>query len=355
MSKARAQGGGWLLVDPKTPLPCCLGVIVRESRADDLRKTEQEGRERTFAVRAVLSDHVPLAGGLAEILTRSSYHSLAVNGRKLSIYLHHGGRDAVYFDLVAKPAEDWVDYIEVIVQSRYPSNCFWAARTAVSQLLDSMMRTAWLPLTISRLDLYLEGDESPLCQQLVLPFNEGVQWGPMGGMHQYAFLAPYDALIREAVTTTSPYYRLLCAYRLYEGLQPLRRTVRELGQRLGADVPLPKPPALDLGLLKSFGFRDDFLCGLKNAEDFWKRTSEFRNGAVHFLLDHSAAPVSLSDGRTYHSYSLVAAVLLHYSHLAFASLHRHIAQHLGGRLERGSILPMVERRADFVLRPDPPT
>lgn len=355
MSKGSDQDDGWVLVDPKEPLPCCLGVVVRESRVDDLRKAEEEARERTFIVRAVLSDHVPLAGSMAEILGRPSFHKLAVNDRKLSIYLHHGGRNATYFDLVGTGADGWLDYVEVIVQSRYPSNCFWAARTAVSQFLDSMMRARWLPLTIRRLDLHLEGDESPLCQQLILPFTDGVRMGPLGGIHQYSFLAPYEALIREAVTTGSPYYRLLCAYRLYEGLQPLRKTLRELGEQLGVTAPLPKPPALDLGLLRSFGFRDDDLSRLKNAEDFWKWTSELRNGAAHFLLDDAPGPLSLSDGPTYHSYSLVAAVLLHYSHLAFRDLDRHTTSHFGDKLQRGSVLPMLERRGDFVLRPDPPS
>jgi hypothetical protein len=182
--------------------------------------------------------------------------------------LHHGGRNAVYFDLVGAGSEDWLDYIEVVV-SKYPSNCFWSARTAVSQLLDSMMRTTWLPLTIRRLDLYLEGDESPLCQQLILPFTEGVRWGPLGGIHQYRFFAPYEALIREAITTGSPFYRLLCAYRLYEGVQPLRKMLRELGERAGVPITLPKPQALDLQWLKRFGIRDEFLTGLKNVEDFW--------------------------------------------------------------------------------------
>ena len=138
-----------MLVDPKEVLPCSLGVVVPESRVDELGRIEQEGRERPFLVRAVLSDHVPLAGNMMDILNRPSHHRVAVNDHKLSIYLHHGGRNAVYFDLVGTASEGWLDYIEVVVQTKYPSNCFWSARTAVSQLLDSMMRTMWLPLTIT--------------------------------------------------------------------------------------------------------------------------------------------------------------------------------------------------------------
>lgn len=244
---------GWVLVDPREALPCSLGVVEPESRLNELRRIEQEGQERPFLVRAVLSDHIPLAGNMADILNRPSYHRVAVNDHKLSIYLHSGAKNIVYFDLVGAGPEGQLDYIEVIVQTKYPNNCFWSVRTAVSQLLDSMMRMTWLPLTIRRLDLHLEGDERPLCQQLILPFTDVVRCGPLGGVHQYPFLAPYEALIREAITTGSPYYRLLCAYRLYEGVQPLRKKLRELGKRTGVPVTLPKPPPLNLEWLKGFG------------------------------------------------------------------------------------------------------
>lgn len=344
----------YVLVDPKRPLPCSLGVVVRQSRIETLAAVEREGKELTFVVRAVLSDHIPLAGSMEEILSRPSHHLLAVNENKLTIYLHHGGRNAVFFDLVGAAPDLWVEHIDVHMRSRYPSNCFLAARSAVSYLLDSMMRVQWLPLTIRRLDLHLESDEAPLCHQLILPFTDGVRIGPLGGIHQLGFLAAHEALIREAITTGSPYYRLLCAYRLYEGLGPLRKTLRDLAKKEGIDVSLPKPPVIDIELLKGFGFRDDFLAGIKNAEDFWKKTTEMRNGAAHFLLDDADGPVSISDGGVYHQYSLAGAVLLHYSHLAFRDLYQYTSQHFGDKLQRGSVLPLKERRDEFILRPDTP-
>ena len=178
--------------------------------------------------------------------------------------------------------------------------------------------------------------------------------GPLGGIHQYPFLAAYEALIREAITTGSPYYRFLCAYRLYEGIQPLRKILRELGERGGVRVTLPKPQLLDLAWLKRFGIQNEFLTGLKNVEDFWQRTSQLRHAAAHFLLDDAKAPVSFSDGATYQMYSLVGALLLHYSHTAFQDLSRSIPGELSNQLQRGAILPLPERKRDFALRPDGP-
>jgi len=92
--------GIWILVDPPEMLPCSLGIVVPIERQFDLRNIEQEGRERLFTVRAVLSDHVPLCGGMDSILTRPSYQLLSLTDKKLSIWLHHGGDNAIYFDLI---------------------------------------------------------------------------------------------------------------------------------------------------------------------------------------------------------------------------------------------------------------
>lgn len=344
--------GRYVLVDPKVLLPCALGTVAPEGRLSELAEIEREGKVRQFVVRAVLSDHVPLAGSMEAILTRPSHHLMFVNGESLTLFLHHGGRNAVFADLVGAGGDSVLAYVSVEVESRYPSNCFWAARTSVSQLLDTMMRTRWLPLTIRRLDLHLAGDPEPLCHQLMLPFTDGVKWGPLGGIHQFRILAAYESLIREAITTSSPYYRLLCAYRLYEGLNPLRKTIRELGEKLGVTAPMPKPPVVDVTWLQTLGFSAELLGRVRNAEDFWRETAELRHGAAHFLLDDSTQPVSFSDGGTYQTYALVGAVLLHYSNEAFSALHGHISTHFGDRLQRGSIYPMVQRRADFVIRPD---
>lgn len=73
------------------------------------------------------------------------------------------------------------------------------------------------------------------------------------------------------------------------------------------------------------------------------------------MLDDAKTPISLSDGPTYQNYSLAGAILLHYSHAAFQDLSQCIPLELSNKLQRGSILPMAERKMDFALRPDPKT
>lgn len=344
------QNDPYVLIDPKTPLPCALAVLIRQSCIGDVREIEKSGKEHTFRVRAVLSDHIPLAGSIDEVVSRPSSHLLAVNGKKLSIYLHHGGTNAVYYDLVAGETEE-LEYIEVTVKSRFPSNAFYSSRTAVNRLLDSLMRVQWLPLTIRRLDLHYEDQATPLCHQLVLPFTEGIRLGPLGGIQQLPLFTAYEAVVREAITTISPYYRLLCAYRLYEGLNPLRKSLRELAIRLKIDKKLPKSPKVDLNDLRSYGFHEEFLKGIKNTQDFWQKTTDLRNSIAHFLTKNLQGPLEISDGGTYQTYSLCGAVLLSYSHMAFRDLWLYASRNLAD-LNRGSVLPTEDRRDAFILRPD---
>lgn len=343
----------WILLDPIEYLPCSIGVVARRDRVDEIRLLEESSAGQEYFVRAILSDHVPLAGTMDSILSRPVYHGIAVNEKSLTIYLHHGGRNAVFYDLVSSVSSGLIDFIELEVKSSLPSRCFNAARRAVSELLDSMMRTMWLPIVVQRLDLYLRGRKSPLCHQLMLPFQEGIKWGPLGGFTQFSILAPYEALIREAITATSPFYRLLCAYRLYEGIQPLRKSLRELGESLGVSDALPKSPAVEPQRLTQFGFHHEFVSGIKNADDFWKKTTDLRNRAAHFLLKGEERPISFSDGNAFAEFGIVAAVLLHYSHLAYTQLAAYLSTRLGGKLHIGSVLPEVESRSRYVLRADP--
>jgi hypothetical protein len=89
-----------------------LGVLVRASRVDEFRRLEHENRRRVWHVRGVVSDHIPLCGDPRLALAQAPEHNLFVNNPPLSIYLHAGGINAVYYDLVADE-RGRLTYIEV--------------------------------------------------------------------------------------------------------------------------------------------------------------------------------------------------------------------------------------------------
>ena len=92
-----------------------LGVLVREGRVDEFRRLELGNRVRIWRVRGIVSDHIPLCGDARSVLVRASQHNLFVNNPPLSIYLHAGGANAIYYDLVNE--EGKLSHIEVRIET----------------------------------------------------------------------------------------------------------------------------------------------------------------------------------------------------------------------------------------------
>ena len=108
-----------------------------------------------------------------------------------------------------------------------PSNALLLARMPLNALLDIITRNFDLPLVLQRLELLSPRDGSVLVTEMLIPNMRGIAMGPLGGIIQASQFAPYDALYREALTTSSPFYRLLCAWKMYEGTNRIRRWIRE--------------------------------------------------------------------------------------------------------------------------------
>jgi hypothetical protein len=110
-----------ILVSPAEPSPGALGAFAKYAKLEQIRRLELERQLRVWEVNAVISDHVPLAGDAAAALSRDSYHLLYLNENPLWIYLHSGGRNAVYYGLFGD-GEGKLKHIAVKVESRLPSN-----------------------------------------------------------------------------------------------------------------------------------------------------------------------------------------------------------------------------------------
>src|ERR1700675_393653 len=154
MSSGTPSSAGRLaIVDPKEPMPGVIGVAVPEERLPELQSVEQAKKRQLWRVRGVVSDHIPLAGDVRAVIDSERTHNFSLNGDLLTIYLHRGGRDAIFFDLVARPGGR-LDYIEVKVETDLPSNAFLFARQPLNEMLDALVRNPPNPpLLLQRLEL----------------------------------------------------------------------------------------------------------------------------------------------------------------------------------------------------------
>jgi hypothetical protein len=193
---------------PSKPTPGALTVFVRPDKVEEIKQLEKEPTLRMWEVRAFVSDHSLLAGTAIAALKERGNHSLFVNPEEnpLWIYLHAGGRNAVYYGLFNGP-DGRLDYIAVKVHSKLPSNALLLARGPINALLDVIVRDHPMPLVIPRLELMSPISGDMLLSECQLPEARGIMMGPLGGMVQAVPFAPYDALYREALASPSPFYR----------------------------------------------------------------------------------------------------------------------------------------------------
>lgn len=339
-----------MLIAPGEVCPGALGAFAKHRKLDEIKKLETDRQLQKWEVRAVVSDHVPLAGDAVAALSRPSFHLLELNENPLWIYLHSGGRNAIYYGLFAD-ANGMLQYISVKVESKLPSNAILLARRPLNALLDVLTRDSNMPLTIQRLDLISPIDGEVLISELLIPERHGVKLGPLGGIMQAVPFAPYDALYREALTTASPFYRFLCAWKMYEGTNRIRRWIREQCEARRIPDRMPPDPDVDQGELIRMGFLPEFVKGIRKAGDLFAKLTDQRSAIAHFLFDTNGAEshVYLADGSQLIEYAVASAAMLRYAHRVLEDLRLFCT----GRIPfftGGTILPLPQNRDQFAVR-----
>jgi hypothetical protein len=344
----------YAVVFPPDPSPGISGVFVPEEHLEEIGQLEKSGKVRLWTVRAIISDHVPLAGDFEDSIKRPLHHTLILNENPLTIYVHQGGMNAVYFDL--KGGEDKrLSQIELRVETDAPDKAITLAWQPFSNLLDSIVRVYSLPLMISRLELLSPTSGDVIAYNLLLPNPAGLSMGPLGGiMIEPAFIA-VDAIWREAMISSSPFYRLLCAYRMEDACDELRRVMRSIIKKRSLDIKLPAELEVNKEVLLGFGMAQEDVKGLRTVKDLFDHFRNLRNAIAHFLISAGVGSsekvhAPISDGLLIRSYSVAASAVLHHVHIKIEGLRVFFnANHLGGSM-RGTILPMVERKLDFPVR-----
>ncbi len=340
----------YYICDPPNPLPGSLAVLLPTSQAERFNSLVIKRRFDRFIVRAILSDNIPLSGKLPELLTDTSSSLLYVNGEPLTLHLEYPQYFPLMYELRAGSEKELL-HIDFLIDTNHPVAALAPARTAVNQLLDVLMRHVWLPLVIIRLDVYLKDEPDVLLHQLIMPFTDRLSIGPLGGFGSFAPLAPYEALLREAIGAASPYYRFLCAYRVLEGVKYLRSVMAKIVARFGVQERMPRPPEVDANTILGLGLGESF-ADVKNIDGLVGRFTKPRDNLSHFLLRDQKQPLHISDGTNYRFYSCGAAILLFYAHASVRDLMVYFNQHLYGHFARGTKAIFPEDKDLLVLKFD---
>lgn len=340
-----------LILHPREPIEGALAVVAFEEQASEIGRLETDRVRRRYRVQGVVGDTIHLATPLPTLLRECPSRSIKIDERLKQLYVHHGGADAVYYTLRADD-EGWLTSVEVKVETALPSRAFLLARAPLNRFLDSLIVVKPLPLVITRLDLVHPDRDEVIASELVYPFNGGLAIGELGGFHQTPLFSPYLVLLREGLTAGTPFYRLLCAWRAFDGINYLRREIRKIADKLKITEPLPKDPLVDHEYLEHLGLTKDFTSGIRTVRDLFDKLTPHRNGVAHFLLkaEEQETHVYLADGPTFATYSYGSAALLRYAWDAIHELRLYYNMHLDSKLVIGSVLPLREHADRFIVR-----
>lgn len=336
------------IIRPSNPLPGMLGTYLPASMVERLGKIEAERKFEIFTVRGVLSDHVPLEFEIGEFLSRPSNSLIRLTENPITLNLNYGGTQVFFYDLLADQSGG-LTHIEVEIEADHPDATFQPGRTLINQLLDTLMREIWMPLTLVRLDVHCQNGDGAILQQAVIPFNRIIDFSPTGGYHTRYLFAPYESLLRETITATSPYYRVISSYKLLEGIKFLRHQLNQLREKVGQDLPaLPKPPKVRQEMFDDFGFFFEPGSEIKDLDSLIKATKTLRDSVGHFSAkSQNENALHLSSGENFRLFSAVGAILLNYGHISFRDLLIYFNQNLSSHVLAGSILALPENRGTF--------
>ena len=142
----------------------------------------------------------------------------------------------MFYDMRGDQSDN-LSAIEVQVSALRPELALAYARAAVNQLLDRLTATVPHPIVIQRLELLSPSGKDVLAYQITMPHQLSTNLPRIGGIVPGGLFAGIEAVLREALTSLSPYYRLMLAHRGFEGIKRLRRHFPEFAKKHNVAAP----------------------------------------------------------------------------------------------------------------------
>jgi hypothetical protein len=164
------------LVYPERVAPGLLVALAKKSSRTEILELQASGVSRVWTVRAVIGSTAPLSGTPTWATRATGDSNFILNENPLSIYLHSGGHNAVYYDLKGIES-NFLTHIDVQVESSLPSIALVLARRPINALLDVLTRNSNLPLLIQRMELISPITGEVLIHGLLFPQGHPIAIG----------------------------------------------------------------------------------------------------------------------------------------------------------------------------------
>jgi hypothetical protein len=261
-------------------------IMENETRDETMRLQDQ--LLRTFDVELLLTKHLTLPDVFSADFTKEGGASLIKLASGIRVDTASG---AFYVDLNSR---NEMALIRMKVEARVPIEARNKVYDSIAIFLDHLSYAAGVPILTGQMKIY-DYKNHIITIDMVGPEREAII--STGAQSLPLPLAPVYALYREFKNSSSAYYRLLCLYKIMEGLLgPLRKKGREEAEALGVPLSMPKEKVPDHPDIS----RDlRHLVG-KPIKDFYDNVLQkpYRDAASHFLVgDDAILQVSAAEDR----------------------------------------------------------
>lgn len=210
-----------------------VAIMPNEQRSDKSRLLDTS--RRSFRVAMLLVRETGFLDAIKGDFTKEdgSSHVRAQSGSTMLKVATAGGTFEIELN-----AKSEFSMISMRVEATTANEARNTAHDAVAPFLDHLAFMAQTPILtgLTRVE-----DEKNQLTTLVLVAPEQVVTLIPGGQTLFEELAPIYALYREFKNAVSPFYRLLCAYKIMEGVYGvLRKAARERAKSVGVRLCIPK-------------------------------------------------------------------------------------------------------------------
>ncbi|MBA7609824.1 hypothetical protein ES703_17018 [subsurface metagenome] len=320
-------------------------VIIPESSRSQILEIQKDRKERLFLGRAYLSSIYDNTRPYDKILKFTGATLIKMSEKELRFYINWQNSGVVFS--FRCNSRKMLNRVEAYTKGTLPSDALDIFKSALYNLIDRLVYILKCPIYVQSIVLLI--NNKPLLYELPITFagEKTIAYG--GGFNSVYWFAPLDALEREAICSPSPFYKLLCRFRIYEGIiHYLRKELRFFANKVNQKEKIPKTPRITKGELQALRLNEGTLPKIKTYEEIAESHRELRNGVVHFLMEEpKGAMIIPSRGLDRSAVEKGSQILRICNQKMIEPLWDYFNKYLSNEYNRGKILVDNSRPKDF--------
>jgi len=333
-----------IIEHPKVHYSGNVEVIIPESSRSQILEIQKDRKERLFLGRAYLSSIYDNTRPYEKILKFTGATLIKMSEKELRFHISWKHSGVVF--IFRRNSHKMLNRVEAYTKGTLPSNALNTFKSALYNLIDRLVYILKCPIYVQSIVLLI--NNKPLLYELPITFagEKNIAYG--GGFNSVHWFAPLDALEREAICSSSPFYKLLCRFRIYEGVHYLRKELRSFACKINQKAKIPKTPRITKGELQALRVNEGTLSKIKTYEEIAKSHRELRNGVAHFLMKKpKGAMIMPSRGLDRSAVEKGSQILRICNQKMIEPLWEYFNKYLSNEYNRGKILVDNSRPKDF--------